>query len=319
MSRKIAALSLFIFAFLGLAVLTAQAEDNRYRLSEEVAFSANGTDYHERVCVIDTNGDARVTAADARTLLRASARLETLPGPDEDYDADGDGRITAADARLVLRISAHLETMYATADGKLPVGVIAADDGKLRDFDGNGSLADGSGYHGYDLYLFEKGAPVTNRTVGDFTYGANGVATTRLINENTLQWQLRQILKKNGDSYRDVYRYMGSFTYAVKPNDTQANLCMTMLKTGRGSCYHYAALTKALLDEAGYETYLVPGKSMHGDDGDHQWVLVKVDGAWRHMDAQYSVYRNVEPILMTDALAKSRGYRWNAAGLPAAE
>ena len=36
--------------------------------------------------------------------------------------------------------------------------MIAADDGKLRYFDRNGSLADGSGYHGDDLYLFEKGA-----------------------------------------------------------------------------------------------------------------------------------------------------------------
>ena len=58
----------------------------------------------------DVDGDGKVEAADARTALRASAKLETLD-PDERMraDIDGDGKVTAADARKILRKSAGLE------------------------------------------------------------------------------------------------------------------------------------------------------------------------------------------------------------------
>lgn len=58
----------------------------------------------------DVNGDAKITAADARLALRDSANLEIL----EDVYAtaanyNGDSDITAADARMILRKSAGLE------------------------------------------------------------------------------------------------------------------------------------------------------------------------------------------------------------------
>lgn len=58
----------------------------------------------------DVDGDGKVEAADARTALRASAKLETLD-PDERMraDIDGDGKVTAADARKILRKSAGLK------------------------------------------------------------------------------------------------------------------------------------------------------------------------------------------------------------------
>ena len=60
----------------------------------------------------DADGDGKVTAADARIVLRVSARLETLdPGRAGLCDLDDDGKITAADARTVLRISARLEAV----------------------------------------------------------------------------------------------------------------------------------------------------------------------------------------------------------------
>lgn len=57
----------------------------------------------------DMNGDGKVTASDARIILRHAARLENI----EDAllpaaDADGDGRISASDARTVLRYAAKL-------------------------------------------------------------------------------------------------------------------------------------------------------------------------------------------------------------------
>ena len=60
----------------------------------------------------DVDGDGRVTAADARLILRAAAQLVTLTMEQAaNADVDKDGKITAADARIVLRVSAELETL----------------------------------------------------------------------------------------------------------------------------------------------------------------------------------------------------------------
>ena len=58
----------------------------------------------------DVNNDGKITASDARTTLRASAKLEELS--DELLkiaDVDFNGRVSAADARIILRVSAKLE------------------------------------------------------------------------------------------------------------------------------------------------------------------------------------------------------------------
>lgn len=63
----------------------------------------------------DVNADGKVTAGDARTVLRASIGFTKLAG--ETFfagDADRNDKITAADARLILRASIGLENLYIT-------------------------------------------------------------------------------------------------------------------------------------------------------------------------------------------------------------
>ena len=63
------------------------------------------------VIIGDVNGDGKVTASDARLVLRYSARLEAFT--DEQIsiaDVDMSGIVTAADARYILRYSAKLES-----------------------------------------------------------------------------------------------------------------------------------------------------------------------------------------------------------------
>lgn len=58
----------------------------------------------------DVNGDGRVTAADARLVLRAAARVDKLS--DEAMalaEVTGDGKVTAADARKILRVAAKVD------------------------------------------------------------------------------------------------------------------------------------------------------------------------------------------------------------------
>lgn len=69
------------------------------------------------VFVGDVNGDSTVTAADARLVLRAAARLDVLnDSVSVTADADHDGSINAYDARLILRCAAGLENLGIIED-----------------------------------------------------------------------------------------------------------------------------------------------------------------------------------------------------------
>lgn len=61
----------------------------------------------------DVNADGRITAADARKILRAAAGLDKLTGAAADAaDVNGDSVITAKDARSVLRFAAGITTSF---------------------------------------------------------------------------------------------------------------------------------------------------------------------------------------------------------------
>lgn len=69
-----------------------------------LAFSASA------VLLGDVNGDGRLTASDARQILRFSAGLSAFSQEQIALsDMNGDGKVNAGDARKVLRISASLE------------------------------------------------------------------------------------------------------------------------------------------------------------------------------------------------------------------
>lgn len=62
----------------------------------------------------DVDGDGKISAADARLILRRAAQLvEFTMEQDALADVDNDGKVTAMDARIVLRVSAELETLDA--------------------------------------------------------------------------------------------------------------------------------------------------------------------------------------------------------------
>lgn len=74
----------------------------------------NLTSFAAYVGDIDSNG--KITASDARMILRVSAKLDKI---DDDKmnlaDVNGDKKITASDARTVLRMSARLESLKELA------------------------------------------------------------------------------------------------------------------------------------------------------------------------------------------------------------
>ena len=67
----------------------------------------------------DANANGKVTAADARSVLRVAARLDPADSISiYNTDADGNGKISASDARLILRVAANLSDFIYGFDGK---------------------------------------------------------------------------------------------------------------------------------------------------------------------------------------------------------
>ncbi len=73
-----------------------------------VVVYATGSEY-----LGDVDGNGKVTAADARVILRHSANLENVADSCAHLaDINGDEKIVAADARITLRMSAKLEDLF---------------------------------------------------------------------------------------------------------------------------------------------------------------------------------------------------------------
>lgn len=90
-------------------VYDAKLDDYALALAK-MLLSLVGSAWKEPFIPGDVDGDGKVTAADARKILRVAAGLETLSGQAaKNADVDGSGDITAADARKALLKSAGLE------------------------------------------------------------------------------------------------------------------------------------------------------------------------------------------------------------------
>lgn len=77
----------------------------------------------------DLDGNGKLTAADARLALRASAKIEKLS--EEQFaaaDLDGNGKVTSAEARTILRAAAGL----ANINGDSPAKGLLIEDGVLH-------------------------------------------------------------------------------------------------------------------------------------------------------------------------------------------
>ncbi|MDY3938537.1 MAG: dockerin type I repeat-containing protein, partial [Oscillospiraceae bacterium] len=83
--------------------------DDSAIITNGLKFSFGNTEY-SIILKGDVNADGKISAADARTILRIAAKLEN---PDEvtkeSADIDSDGKVTSKEARSVLRFTAKLQ------------------------------------------------------------------------------------------------------------------------------------------------------------------------------------------------------------------
>lgn len=92
------------------------SDDGTYRATVKVTASNGDTatktaifDHYKSILLGDVNFDGKVTASDARLVLRYSAKLISFSSAQKSRsDLNFDNRITSSDARMVLRVSAGL-------------------------------------------------------------------------------------------------------------------------------------------------------------------------------------------------------------------
>lgn len=157
----------------------------------------------------------------------------------------------------------------------------------------------------------DEGSPVTNETVGNLSFNANGEITSGMPELDAL---LAQVLRENLDQprYRDLtclkllYDYtLRSFSYQrrnlYESGETgwEAQEAYTMLSTGRGNCYNFAAVFGELARFLGFDARICSG-SVYGTSGaggnvspdgistPHAWVDIEINGELRLFDPEYA-------------------------------
>jgi hypothetical protein len=86
-------------------------------------------------------------------------------------------------------------------------------------------------------------------------------------------------------------------------------------KNKKGNCYVHALCLQELLEEKGYSTKLI-----WVTDKSHYWLLIKLNGVWKHIDATPGV-RHTKYSLMDDTqrLETLSGRKWDTSQWPACE
>lgn len=84
------------------------------------------------------------------------------------------------------------------------------------------------------------------------------------------------------------------------------------LTARKGNCYVHALCFQTILEEKGYETMLI-----WCEDKSHYWVLVKVDGAWKHTDSTPSPQHHLYPLMSDDQRHETLdGRDWDRSAWP---
>lgn len=166
----------FFLVFLFALCVSAEDTSGKNEIETTVKLSAFTVSENETITVkkdteevtlytarmtVDLNNDSKTTSADARLLLRHSAKLELYKGDIQSVDITADDVITALDARLALRYSANLDKYYRLADGSVPSGIFRTKNNKTLILESYGAASNGFVTIDNNTYYCENGIAVT--------------------------------------------------------------------------------------------------------------------------------------------------------------
>ncbi len=181
-----------------------------------------GAMYYRVIVTVDTDGDGKLSAADARGVLRIALALDELRAPLASVDVDCDGKVTAADARGVLRYAVGLDTAYVSAEGSFPKGWARDRNGDRYYFTSGGILKTGivKDTAGGIYYFAPDGRMTTGPVkVGDTFYYLtdNGKKYTGLLgNDKELYYFKDSVAAEGFATVNGATYYFGADHKAVK-------------------------------------------------------------------------------------------------------
>lgn len=167
------------------------------------------------------------------------------------------------------------------------------------------------------LYLVRDGLFVTDESVDGFDFGPDGRFTSGNEELDGLVAEALEPICAEGGTrdemlraaylyVRDNFQYLRRNYYAVGADGWQTDEAITMLTTGRGNCYCYAAAFWALARGLGYDATAVAG-TVGYDRDPHGWVIMyDEDGARITYDVELEMaYRYNRHNYTTDMYAMS--------------
>jgi len=103
--------------------------------------------------------------------------------------------------------------------------------------------------------------------------------------------------------------------------ELETELASYYFKYHKGSCEHYAAAQKAMINQLGYECAFVTGErysSLSRRWGEHTWLIVKVGESWYHVDGLFGglFYNVIETTFMVPDSALEKTHRWDRGRYP---
>lgn len=153
-----------------------------------------------------------------------------------------------------------------------------------------------------DFYYFnDKGQMCKGTAIGGYSFGENGIGTPLSDAYKELDSRVDEIFKTTGKDIKSIYNYcVNHISYKFTDEKDWTVMALEALKTGRGACYHRAALLDFMLKKAGYKTRVIWRKGSGRQQ--HYWNQVYVNGAWTNLDVGYKQY------MVSDAYLKNKGW-----------
>ena len=107
----------------------------------------------------------------------------------------------------------------------------------------------------------------------------------------------------NREKASQIFNWIkGHMSYISRESGTDwVHEAIAGIRSGRGDCFTYYAMSQALLTRCGMECIQV----IRSTDNNHYWSLVHVDDGWYHFDVTPRSYLRTRICLLTDAQMKT--------------
>ena len=134
-----------------------------------------------------------------------------------------------------------------------------------------------------------------------YSFDNNGIGQPVSEAYKELDSRVTEILKTTGTDIKPIFDYcVDHIKYKYTDEKDWTVMALEALKTGRGACYHRAALLDFMLKKAGYKTRVIWRKGTGRQQ--HYWNQVYVNGAWTNLDVGYNKF------MVSDQQLKNSGW-----------